>query len=166
MKTCPACREINGNNQDKCFRCGAPLPSNAEHTAQHPATEAEHTRVCPKCKKTYLENTRECPQCHVPVKIYAADAVNANTWSLAAGTTTRTDKNALNQNAIAISIFTAVAIILAVIGVIAGFAVLFLGLGIFMALTIWGSFAGSVLLFYAIVCLLKNQATIIDLLNK
>lgn len=59
MKTCPNCGEMNGEANDKCYKCGADL-----------SQISGEKRYCEYCKEIYAPKTKECPKCGMPTIVY------------------------------------------------------------------------------------------------
>lgn len=55
MKTCPNCGEMNGEANDKCYKCGTDL-----------SQISGEKRYCEYCKEIYAPKTKECPKCGTP----------------------------------------------------------------------------------------------------
>lgn len=57
MKTCPNCGEMNGESNDKCYKCGADL------------LEATN-RYCRNCDEVYSSKVSTCPTCGESTVVY------------------------------------------------------------------------------------------------
>lgn len=58
MKTCPKCKELNGEHTTTCFKCGHILP------------EVAYRKICPKCGLTYSNKIDTCENCHITLSVY------------------------------------------------------------------------------------------------
>ena len=65
MKTCPNCGEMNGEANDKCYKCGADLSE----------------RYCTYCDKVYSSKTHTCPACGSPTVVYDAFTMKKQTYN-------------------------------------------------------------------------------------
>lgn len=59
MKTCPNCGELNGDTNNKCYKCGNDI-SNISEVKQY----------CTYCKGIYASRVKECPRCGIPTVDY------------------------------------------------------------------------------------------------
>lgn len=69
MKECPKCGELNGDNNERCYKCNTVLEA------------APSYRVCPKCKTIYSAKSQTCERCGVPLAVYTAEMSYASTGS-------------------------------------------------------------------------------------
>lgn len=59
MKTCPNCGEMNGEANDKCYKCGADL-----------SRVSGERRCCPYCSEIYSSKVETCPKCERPTVVF------------------------------------------------------------------------------------------------
>ena len=59
MKTCPNCGEMNGEANDKCYKCGADL-----------SQISGERRCCPYCNEIYSPKVETCPKCERPTVVF------------------------------------------------------------------------------------------------
>lgn len=59
MKTCPNCGEMNGEANDKCYKCGADL-----------SRVSRERRCCPYCSEIYSSKVETCPKCERPTVVF------------------------------------------------------------------------------------------------
>lgn len=62
MRKCPKCGELNGDNNTRCYQCGAVI-----------GPVSSYQKICPKCKKIYSDRADTCEDCHVPLTMYTKD---------------------------------------------------------------------------------------------
>ena len=62
MKTCPNCKELNGEHSTHCWKCntflGAPDP---------------YKKVCPKCGEIYSSKAETCEKCGTRLAVYGTE---------------------------------------------------------------------------------------------
>lgn len=59
MKTCPNCGEMNGEANDKCYKCGTDL-----------SQISGERRCCPYCNEIYSPKVETCPKCERPTVVF------------------------------------------------------------------------------------------------
>ena len=79
MKTCPKCKEINGENQIKCFKCGETI-----------GVISSYKKFCPKCGQIYSSQTTNCETCSTRLEVKDtrtsyAQSGGSDTWMYIVG---------------------------------------------------------------------------------
>lgn len=59
MRTCPKCGELNGDNNDRCYKCNTFI-----------ATAANTKKRCPGCGEVYNGNKNTCDYCGTTLLSY------------------------------------------------------------------------------------------------
>ena len=59
MKTCPNCKELNGENQTHCWKCNTFL-----------GAADTYKKVCPKCGTIYSSKSETCERCGTRLSVY------------------------------------------------------------------------------------------------
>ena len=59
MKTCPNCKELNGENQGRCWKCNTFL-----------GAVGTYKKVCPKCGRIYSSKEEICQNCGTQLAVY------------------------------------------------------------------------------------------------
>ena len=69
MKQCPKCGELNGDKNERCYKCN-------EYLGKSAVTK----KICPKCLTTYYDSELDfCPKCHERLK--DSDSVSTASYS-------------------------------------------------------------------------------------
>lgn len=81
MKKCPKCGELNGDNNNKCYKCGADI-TNIRTTP----------RYCSSCQQVFAPNVDVCPNCKTEtseynpaVAKYISKTASVDTWMYVVG---------------------------------------------------------------------------------
>ena len=59
MRTCPNCKELNGDNRTTCWKCKTSL-----------GPVDTYKKICLKCKTIYSQNVLHCDQCGEHLSVY------------------------------------------------------------------------------------------------
>lgn len=69
MKECPKCGELNGDQNERCYKCNEYL-----------GKSVVKKKICPKCMEVYYDSELDsCPKCHENLKNY--DSVSTGSYS-------------------------------------------------------------------------------------
>ena len=66
MKTCPKCKELNGDTRTECWKCKTFL-----------GVVDTYKKICPKCGNTFLAKAENCDKCGVRLSVYSESYANA-----------------------------------------------------------------------------------------
>ena len=68
MKECPNCGELNGDQNERCYKCNTYL-----------GKKNVTKKICPRCMEVYYDGALEsCPKCHEHLRDY--DSVNTSSY--------------------------------------------------------------------------------------